>query len=194
MKIYISIPLKTRENLATFNNAINKLKDRGHKVIDVYTNANTEVTENVDSMVKMFKQMEKAIREADIVLVESTYPVRRSGFEMARAIEEKKPIIALYDSSQVSSTPGILLGNKSKYFSHREYNSNSIDQVIEEAIEDARKHLDTKFILIISPQIDKYLEWASQERRLHKAQIVRDAIEKQMEEDSEYQNFLEELE
>jgi hypothetical protein len=47
-----------------------------------------------------------------------------------------------------------------------------------------------KFIFIISPEIDKYLEWVSNERRMHKSQIVREAIENQANKDKEYQEFL----
>lgn len=49
-----------------------------------------------------------------------------------------------------------------------------------------------KFILIISAEIDKYIAWASEERKLHKAQVVRMAIEDTMAKDLDYQRWLKE--
>jgi len=50
------------------------------------------------------------------------------------------------------------------------------------------KHI--KFILIITPEIDRYLEWSSIERRMHKSQVVRAAIEKVIKRDGEYQDCI----
>ncbi len=49
---------------------------------------------------------------------------------------------------------------------------------------------DPKFILIISPEIDEYLEWVSQKRKMHKAQFVRESIKAKMLKDQEYQQVL----
>lgn len=55
------------------------------------------------------------------------------------------------------------------------------------ALEEKYKEAEEpKFILIISKEIDRYLEWASAAYLMHKSRIVRDAIEDRMSGDKEY--------
>lgn len=190
MKIYVSVPVNNRSDLKVFMDALGDLSKKGHKVIDVYKNDSAKDAESIDYEVKKFKEMEKAIREADIVLIEASYTIRRSGFEIARALDEKKFVITLTDKKVKPNSPGILVGNPARNYTHKSYTKESINQVLDEALEQAKENLDTKFILIISPEIDKYLEWASAERRMHKAQVVREAIENMMNKDKDYKEFL----
>lgn len=191
MKIYISAPVKNRNELKPFFNALDEVTKKGHKIIDIYKEDDLLVSEDVDKLVEKYKQIERAIRESDVVIVESTFPGRRIGFEIARAIDEKKSVIALYDKSLAKRTPGLLVGVQArKHFTYAAYSADTVKSVIESALEEAKMNLDTKFILIISPEIDKYLEWSSSERRMHKAQIVRNAVESAMSKDKEYKEFL----
>lgn len=196
MKIYASAPNEDRPNLKSFFNALDNLTKKGHKVIDIYKGEKFPLPEDVDFLVKKFKQSEKAIREADVVLIDVTYPGRRIGFEIARALDEKKVVVALYDEQGNIGTKRVapLFGNPSRYFIHKGYTKNNIDKIIEDSLETAREQLDTKFILIISPEIDKYLEWAAAEKRMHKAQVVREAIEHTMARDKDYKEFLKSIE
>lgn len=189
MKIYISTPIKNRKELEAFNAALGRLKDKGHSLIDVYKNETYPLPEDVDYLVERFKRSERAIRQADIVIVEVTYPGRRIGFEIARALDQKKIVIALYHKDKAKSV-STLAGNREKNFILNHYTSDTIDEVLEESLKEAKDRADTKFILIISPEIDKYLEWSSSERRMHKAQIVRNAVEEAMAKDKEYKDFL----
>ena len=197
MKIYASSPNADRPKLAAFFKALEELEKKGHKVIDIYKNEAIPLPEDVDYQVKKFKESEKAIKEADVVVIDVTYPGRRIGFEVARALDEKKVVIALNNIVQGEDQPArripSFVGNTAKNFIYRDYNADNINSIMEEGLNIAKQQLDTKFILIISPEIDKYLEWVSQERRMHKAQVVRESIESQMIKDKEYQQFLKDL-
>lgn len=196
MKIFVSAPNENREVLSTFFTAVEDLTKDGHKLVDIYKNEPVPIPDDVNYLVSKYKQSEKAIRDADVVLVDVTFPGRRIGFELARALDEKKFAIALYDEKANVSARRIapLLGNTSKNIFYSGYNDKNIKALINKALVEAAKQLDTKFILIISPQIDKYLEWVASERRKHKAQIVREALETQMSKDKEYLAFLKDME
>jgi Rad3-related DNA helicase len=189
VKIYASAPVENRGQLKAFINALKSLTRKAHKVIDIYGDEQWPLPTDINYHIDKFKQAERAIKEADIVLVEVTYPGRRIGFELARALDERKVVIALHDEKVLPMAASIL-GNTSKNLIVQKYSDENIDAVIGEAIERAKEQLDTKFILIISPQIDKYLEWAAAEKRMHKAQIVREAIEAMMNKDKDYKEFL----
>lgn len=194
MKIYISAPVKSRAELKDFYDGLDYLSKEGHKLIDIYKDTQYPLPEDVDFLVSKFKESEKAIREADMAIVEVTYPGRRIGFEIARALDEKKVVLALYrDDAKDSSAVATLKGNTYKNFILKPYNSTNIIDVVKDGLQTAKEQLDTKFILIISPEIDRYLQWASEERRMHKAQLVRNAVEDMMDKDKDYKNHLKAL-
>ena len=58
------------------------------------------------------------------------------------------------------------------------------------ALKDAKSLADTKFILIIPAEIDRYLEWNVREKGVSKAEITRDSIEKVMHTDEAYSKYL----
>jgi len=83
--------------------------------------------------------------------------------------------------------------NEIKSEEHREEIQEKKESAQHEEITDKKEietnKIDSKFILIISPEIERYLQWASKTKRMHKAQIVRLALEASIKKDKEYMNF-----
>jgi len=141
----------------------------------------------------IFRKSQKSLLEAEVVIADVSHPSDRIGFEIATAINEKKPVLALIKKGIKLAPP--IQGNNSRYLTVAQYDGiEDVEHIVKKFIQDAKKNIDTKFILIISPQIDKYLEWVASERRKHKAQIVREALESQMSKDKEYLAFLKDME
>ncbi len=152
---------------------------------------------NFDNAKKAFVNNSKAIRNADIVVAECSYQSSGLGYEISFAIEEKKPVIALYsltddiaNPAHIKSVPTSLRGNTSRYLLVKQYDLKTIKKTLELAIKDAESMIDTKFILIIPPAIDRYLEWNVREKGVSKAEVTREAIEKMVQEDTRYQEHL----
>lgn len=138
-----------------------------------------------------YNRIQKELRHTDFIVAEITEPSSGIGFMLGQAVQERKPILVLRNKEASTKGPIPLRGNKNKLIHYEEYDDNSdFDKIVDNFVEHARSLMDTKFILIISPEIDKYLEWAGSERRMHKAQIVRNAVEATMENDADYQKFL----
>lgn len=140
---------------------------------------------------KTFQKNINNLKKADFVVVESTKANAGVGFLISAAVAEKKPVLALFDQTKTNSAATSLLGfaAKNKLLAVRGYNKTNLETVFSEFVNEIRKVLDTKFILIISPEIDAYLQWASDNRRMHKAQVVRRAVEQVMNDDKEYKKF-----
>lgn len=154
-----------------------------------FSNVDTHSQLSDDEAYQVFRTAQKSLTDADVVIADVSHPSDRVGFEIATALSEKKPVLALLHETAKLAPP--VQGNNSRYLNVRRYNSAAdAKQIVSEFLIDAKKKVDTKFILIISPQIDKYLEWAAAERRQHKAQIVRDSVEEAMRKDKEYTEFL----
>lgn len=170
MKIFVSIASnKTKTN--DLKEGVDALKRIGH---------------NVNISDRFSDKNDKLIKDCDLLIAEISELNYKQGFEIARALDEKKVVIALEEEGSNNSKD--LPKNKSLIV--KRYSSKDLVPVIEKAIKEAESKLDSKFILIISPEIDRYLEWAAQAKRMHKAQIVRNAVEQQMKKDKDYKEYL----
>lgn len=133
------------------------------------------------------KDSKKKLSESEIVIVEDTFNSTDTGFDLATAAYLKKPILVLRMKGKTEGARNY--SSKSKRLRDLEiveYTEETLGNEIKTFINKAKSIIDTKFILIISPEIDKYLEWVSGNRRMHKAQVVRRAVENLMDSDPDY--------
>lgn len=170
----------TQKETALFTKAIELLKLKGHNVF---------VDKDFSSQ-DYFKSSHNAFRNASIVIAEVTNIDAKLGIEISKALADKKIVIALHSKTKLNQHVASLAKANKASFILVEYSKENIEKNITTAFEEAKKLLDTKFILIISPEIDQYLTWASENKRMHKAQVVRDAIEKTIIKDKEYKKSL----
>jgi nucleoside 2-deoxyribosyltransferase len=142
---------------------------------------------------KIIKYNEKALKDADVVVTDITESSGGVGFQIALALLERKPVLAVrYTEDEKLISNSQLTSSTYKNIEYEEYaNEDELTKHIDEFIGDAETKIDTKFILIIPAEIDKYLNWAADFRRMHKAQIVRQAIEKEMDKDKDWKDYLE---
>jgi len=186
MKIYVSLSINQDSNeIKAFMEGIEHLKKLGHNVLYISDIDKKKLKEN---STKIFANSEKHLKDADIVVAEVSDLDSKVGYEIAKAFSEKKIVIAFEHEDNDKVHP-IIHGNNSKNLIHQKYNPKTIIQTMSKAIKEASSKLDSKFILIISPEIDRYLEWSSQTKRMHKAQIVREAVEYVMNKDKEYKKY-----
>jgi len=186
MKIFVLGGRKEHGHLELCNYLAKTLREMGHSV----DTSQLERTHDYDSehFEDAYHKNVQSIKKCDLVIVESSESSSGLGFLMANALAEKKPVLSLSQQGSYSSVT--LKGVSSKMFRYATYTKSNLKKELENALNKIRKTLDTKFILIISPEIDRYLGWVSENRRMHKAQVVRSALEEAMEHDKEYNTFL----
>lgn len=194
MKVYFSATITEDKDLkANYKKIIDTLKSMGHEVLQ-YGSDHLSPTELVnrsdDEIENAYKMLDKLMKQADAVVTEISLPSVGIGYEISEAISQKKPVLALTYSKANFQPLATIEGNKSKFIRYVRYDKEDIEGSLKKFIDNSRDIIDTKFILIISPEIDKYLEWTATERRMHKAQVVREAIEDMMNKDKDYKNFL----
>ncbi|MCA9381403.1 hypothetical protein KC678_04000 [Candidatus Dojkabacteria bacterium] len=180
----------SEKDYASFSKGIDNLKRLGHNVKSDLDFRSSVKKGDEKSFIKYQTKVEKAMRDTDIVVVDVTNADAKVGFDIAYAISEKKIVLAMYegDTTKIDTLP--LQGSKARNLNLISYTDSSIVETLKDAVDEAKGKLDTKFILIISPEIDRYLDWASATKRMHKAQIVRNSIESVIKKDREYKNFL----
>lgn len=181
MNIYLSAhESSTSKDTTIFYKGAEILKSKGHNIFfdrDYLSN-------------DYFKSSLKAFRNASILIIEVSNADAKVGIEISKALADKKVVIAMHNSKSLSKNIASLAQNNKNSLFLIEYNNDNVEKQMNTAFEKAKKLLDTKFILIITPEIDKYLSWASENKRMHKAQVVRDAVEKVMSKDKDYKKVM----
>ncbi|MBP9758957.1 Eco57I restriction-modification methylase domain-containing protein [Candidatus Dojkabacteria bacterium] len=210
MKVYFTTGYENpKVNSINIRKILDTIVKEGHSIIkrplksehgaDLYKvdeEASSDIFDFLDLPVdKIYSEANKRIKSCDIVITETSYsPSPGLGFEVGIAIHERKPVLILSSEESNIILSEVIEGNPPRYMTVAKYGKNkSIEKIISDFIKDAKQKLDTKFILIIPAEIDRYLEWASKEKRMHKAQLVREAIDKIIEEDNDYQTFMNSL-
>lgn len=195
MKIYITASIRlTDESMKDINNLVKHLESKGHNVNKYKLAGDYAKKQSFDEgdLSEYHKKMMNSIKQCDVVIADISTKSSGLGYEVAIALQERKPILALFRGRPQDHSSLSLSSNPSKLLKLRNYTPETINQVAEDFLKEAKEQIDTKFILIISPEIDKYLSWASDERRMHKAQLVRNAVEEMMAKDKDYKQFLKE--
>ncbi len=194
MKIYYTHSIKLPEAISErvekiIENSGGKLQSRVRP--KSYSNFDLNEAESI------YRSNVNLIKSSDIVIADISYTSSAVGYEISLALEEKKPVICIYNIKEFTDkenllqhVPVNLKGNTSKYLLLKEYSSESLPKLLELAIKDAKSLADTKFILIIPPEIDKYLEWNVREKGVSKAEITRHAIENMMADDKAYLDYM----
>jgi 2'-deoxynucleoside 5'-phosphate N-hydrolase len=192
MKVYFSASITDEPVISQrYASIIEHLKSLRHEVLQYSTLSPQELMQKSDTEIQAaHKRLSQYLRQADIYVAEITKASVGVGYEIAQALADKKPVLVLIHDSEPYKSRATLMGNPSKLIKYTKYNDENLKSILESFVEEARGKIDTKFILIISPEIDKYLEWAAAERRQHKAQIVRNSIEEAMTKDKDYKDFL----
>jgi nucleoside 2-deoxyribosyltransferase len=196
MKIYFTTNVVDIDNIrVNVDNIYQTVEKLGH-TIDRFNyqknpQAKFDTDDNNDEMIKAFDYISKAIKSSDFVIAELSSSSAAVGFEIAFALSEKKPVLVLYDETKQKSLATPFRGNKSKYLKIKRYrNEKDLENAIKFFINDVSTLIDTKFILIIPPVIDRYLEWNVREKGNSKAEVTREAIERMMKTDERYQEYL----
>lgn len=196
MKIYFTTNvLKIEDVRAGVDFVFDYCEKLGHQIDKFNYTRNPKVKFDLDhdneEMIEAYDHICKSIKKCDFMIAELTSSSDAVGFEIAFALNEKKPVLVLYDVNklEVLSTP--FRGNRSKYLKVKKYKDHKeIEAAINLFITDVHNVIDTKFILIIPPEIDRYLEWNAKERGKAKAEVTRDAIDQILKVDKKYQEYL----
>jgi hypothetical protein len=173
----------------TYNLTKGVIEENGH---EFHSNIEYSPTaaENPEDYVVHINTLRK---KADIVIADINEESTGVGHDIEWSLINRKPVLVFFDKKNRDSVSIIISKKEDKLLSKVSYEKeNKLRESLKNFLNTAKQKLDTKFILIISPEIDQYLKWAADFKRMHKAQIVRNAVEKEMENDKDYQKYLEE--
>lgn len=193
MKVAVIGSKVQKDNMGHYRTIKTILEQRG-MLVD-FSHFNKSLEDDYSDLEATHKKNQKIIKNCDFMIADLTQFSTGIGYMIANAISLKKPVLSLFNKKEGKLIPQAIKSSAmhSKLLKYVEYREESeLDQVITNYVKDIKQRLDTKFILIISPDIDRYLEWASGSKRMHKAQIVRTAMEELISRDKEYKKVINE--
>lgn len=169
-----------------YNEIASQFENSGNRIIQF----KLSTAKNSELAARDYQKLISQLKKIDFLVVEASNPANGIGFLVATALSEKKPVLALVEAKSNKTKEEFWdFAAKSKLLTFVEYDQKTLASSINQYLDQVKKVIDTKFILIISPEIDSYLQWASENRRMHKAQVVRRAVEEVMREDKEYKKY-----
>jgi hypothetical protein len=143
--------------------------------------------ETVNQAETYYQKLTKWMRSADLTFFEVSYPSTGVGHEVAMALMNSKPVIALHVEDKIPYVLDSIPNDKLQVI---EYRMDNVTDIIKEAIKYAEDMVDTRFNFFVSPKIVSYLDWVSKEKRLPRAVYLRKLIEDEMKKDKEFQGEL----
>lgn len=162
-------------NLNAIHSAISIL---GHNYIGNYPFKVTEKEvyfANPNNNIKLFKDMEKFMKECDLMILEVSKHSSSMGYMIMRVLSMKKPVIALYVRE---NNPAFLIGIEDENFQLIEYETATVKDTIKKAIKFACEAGDIRFNLLLSPKLNIFLKEASQKEGISKATLIRKLLNK----------------
>lgn len=190
MKIYFSAPISRvpEEIKKNYDTIIHGLKKLGHSVVSenvVSKSVETIKKQTAEEALEIQHQMTKRKNQADLVILEASTPSFGIGQELAYSLQNNKQVIVIY---QKGHNPHILRDEGQELLFIHEYTPENIVEVLSRAIEEAREKMDIRFNFYISPEISRYLDWVSQNKKIPRSVFLRSILEKQMRSDKEYRD------
>lgn len=137
-----------------------------------------------DSSKKSLDQIEKALKEADVCIFDTTVQSLGLGHLIYMAHTFSKPIIALY---QGNNRPQLLSDIDNESIQIQSYTTiDDLRKTLEHSLAFAKDQVDTRFNFFISPKHSNYLDWIAKNKRIARSVYLRSLIKKDMDKNEEY--------
>ena len=170
--------------------AINKA---GHKIsIDWLSKALKDKGENPEERVTILKEGIEAIKISDALIAEVSLPSSSVGYKIALAVSLKKLVLCLYSEEfGEKKPPQVIEANNSSYLYVKKYSNKNLEQIISTFLKSVTKKRSSKFNFIATPEINRYLDWLSNQGKTSKSEVLREKIMSLViSQDKEYQSSL----
>ena len=131
------------------------------------------------------------------IIVEGTTPDPQSGYLLAYALAEKRPLLYLYQRGDVA--PDVLrylnLKDIPKFVIVATYRPDSLEKIVTQFLGGVgdvkvREIPRIKFTLRLTQTIDEFLDFKTRNTKMTKADYLRDHIDTLIERDEEFQKYL----
>ena len=187
MKVYFTASLRGKEEFGIYYSRVVKhLEFLGYKMTSEHVFENdpkTIATQEKLQALKNYHHLVSMMKKADIFVAEVSTQSISVGHEITEAMTMGKPAIVLYLGNR---RPSMLFGSVYGELQMIQYDENNIEELLDRAMEEAKKNMDVRFNFFVSPKIVNYLDWVAQKRMIPRSVFLRNLIEREMKKDKEF--------
>ncbi len=157
----------------------------GHDVTENTLDPSFEFVYTLDKEGKseQYTNVVKWIKSADVMIAEASWQSLGIGYEISLALENKTPVIVLYNHGKA---PHFLEGRQGEELAILDYDVDNLAETLEEGLEIAKSQADTRFNFFISPRHTAYLDYISKNQRIPRSVYLRRLIKQHRDENDEY--------
>ncbi len=189
MKVYFTASLHGKDKFEKdYQVVVDSLEKLGHKTHSdqILKNSSRSVkAETPEQTAEVYQKLSKLLKSSDIIVAEISYPSVSVGHEISLGLELNKPVIALYTGD--ANPHQYLMGIPNDNLQVFKYNQEDVEKIVKDAIGVAVDQSDVRFNFFITPQLLSYLDWIAGKKRVPRSVHIRKLIEKDMNENKEFQ-------
>lgn len=173
-----------RSNIESIRQLKKHLQNEGHVLArdwieDAYNSLDEDSSVHDASWQSVIKANFEAIAKADVVIVDITNDSTALGYQIAVAVQQKKPTLLVLREG--ANTPPFTWSIPSSFLSKIEYNDGNIADKVRPFLEENDiKTKDMRFNFFIDRSIYNYLRWAALKSGKTKAEILRNLIKSEI--------------
>lgn len=168
-------------NIDVLRTIMDVIEKRKHKIVDNWIEVTYDIRVNnaqpIDSIdwSTIYKDNLENIAKADVIIAEGSYDTFGVGYQVAVAVQQKKPILLLRHESV--DTDSFAVGIVDSWVKREVYNENTLETIVDKFLrENDISTKDMRFNFFIDRQIYNYLRWTSLKTGKTKAEILRELV------------------
>lgn len=141
---------------------------------------------------EIYKVCIKALKEADLVIIEDTVSNFSTGHQITVALQNRKPTLVLWQGKKHRHFKQMFIhGIDSNILQVSEYTRENLNSVINIFIKKYENAFEAnRFHLVLDGVERRYLDWAQFIKHKSRTKIIKDAIRNVMERDEDYVRYL----
>lgn len=194
MRIYFSFPITS---LGKFKNNYIEIRESiiksGHIIKSDLLPKCIRLLKEKQTIVptrKAYEETASSIIKSDAVICDVTVRSTTMGHIITLALDKRKPVLVLYQSSSNNPNQVFLSMYRSPLLTVESYdNTSDILPIIKQFTFNAAAASKTRFNLVINKAQNAYLDWASFTNKKSKTQIIQEAIDEKVKRDKNYKKY-----
>jgi len=128
---------------------------------------------------EIYKTNLENVAEMDVLIAEASYENFGVGYQVAAAVQQKKPILLLRHENADKSA--FVTGVDDGWVQYQEYNEKNLDSILSKFLQDNDiSTKDMRFNFFIDRPIYNYLRWAALKTGKTKAEILRSLVQQEI--------------
>jgi len=147
---------------------------------------------SLEDVKEIYKACVQAIREAELVIIDDTVSNFSTGHQITLALQLRKPTLVLWQGDKRRQFGRMFIhGIVSDLLEIAEYSDNTLVETMQAFI---NKYADSgarnRFHLVLSGVERNYLDWAQYVKGMSRTKVIREAVQRTIEEDPDYRRYL----